>query len=249
MTGKNETTGPHQDMADMARPARAVMTLKHAVSAFAVYLVVSGVIAIWVHYTHAVPYRPWWLALVALIVALLATALHWYAHTRRQQEMVAIGAVLALSLVGLGVTDYSPAQSYKYWAAMTFILAAAALAIGWSRAQRQSLPLLSTLGIQLINWAATGVAIIGVFLLLKAGRLNYENTGLVLLLVLGLAAFLDGYRINWRFSLVGVLLFLSAIAAAFLEQYVWVVLFVMTALAALILFLEFHKRRKHRKQA
>ena len=239
MTDQQHETAGH-------KPEKVVMTLKHGLSAFAVYLVITGAIAIWLHVTRALPYQPGWLALVALFTAGLATVLHWYAHTRRQLELVAIGVVLALSLVGLGVTDYSPAKSYQYWAAMTFILAAFSLVIGWSRARRLGLAPVPSLGIQLINWAATGIAIAGVFMLLKAGRLNYENTGLVLLLLLGLATFLDGYRINWRFSLVGVLLFLFAMAAAFLEQYVWVVLFVMAALAGFILFLEFHRHRKHK---
>ena len=227
---------------------RRVMSLWHGLSAFAAYLAICSAIAVWIHYTHALAYKPWWLALVALVVAVLATLLHWYAHTRNQMELVAIGAVLALAILGLSVTDYSPAKSYQYWAAMTVILAASALIIGWSRARRLDLPIAQTLSVQVINWAATGVAIIGVFLLLKAGRLNFENTGLVLLVLLGLATFLDGYRINWRFSLVGVLLFLSAIAAAFLEQYVWVVLFIMTALAGIILFLEFHKRSRRKRK-
>ncbi len=155
---------------------------------------------------------------------------------------VSLTVTSILSILGIGVTDYSPLQSYRYWGAMTLVLAISALSIGWSRAHRLGLPVVKTLMTQFVHWTTTGIAVSGIFLLLKAGRLNYESTGLVLLILLGLATFLDGYRINWHFSLLGLLMFLLAIAAAYLEEYLWVLL-IMTTVIAIAVFL-WERRKK-----
>lgn len=170
------------------------------------------------------------------------------AHARQfPVEAIALTTALFLSILGVGITDYSPLQSYRYWGAMTLVLASSGMAIGWSRVHRLGLPVAKTLGTQLIHWAATGVAVGGILLLLKAGRLNYESTGLVLLIVLGLATFLDGYRINWRFSLVGLLIFVSGITAAYVEEYLWVLLVIATGVAVAVLLWERHERSRRRQ--
>lgn len=146
-------------------------------------------------------------------------------------EATALIAALILSLLGIGITDYSPGQSYRYWGGMTLVLAVAGIAIGWSTTRRLGMPARATLIAQLIHWCATGIAVTGVFLLLKAGRLNYENTGLVLLLTLGLSTFLDGCRVSWRFGLIGLLMFVTGIVAAYAEEYLWVLLIIAVGVA------------------
>ena len=163
-------------------------------------------------------------------------------------ETIALISALALSMLGIGITDYAPLQSYRYWGAMTLVLAAAGIAIGWSRAKKSGVPFSKTLTTQVVHWLTTVVAISGVYLLLKAGRLNYENTGLVLLMTLGVSTFLDGYRISWRFSLIGVLMFVTGIAAAYVEEYLWVLLIIAAAVATAIIYWERH-RKSRRLQA
>lgn len=170
------------------------------------------------------------------------------AATKFHMEGIALVVALTLALLGIGITDYSPLQSYRYWVAMMLILAVAGMAIGWSRAHRLGLPVTKAVGGQLIHWIATWVAVGGMFLLLKAGRLNYESAGLVLLVVLGLATFLDGYRINWYFSLVGLLIFVSGIVAAYVEEYLWVLLIISMGIAFVVLLWERHARDRRRQK-
>lgn len=174
------------------------------------------------------------------------TAIQHSISTRFHLEGIALAAALTSALLGIGITDYSPLQSYRYWIVMMLILALTGMAIGWSRARRLGLPVLKAVRGQLIHWIATWVAVGGILLLLKAGRLNYEGTGLVLLVMLGLATFLDGYRINWHFGLVGLLIFVSGIVAAFIEEYLWVLLVISTGIALLVFFWERHARANRR---
>ncbi len=162
-------------------------------------------------------------------------------------ETIALIGALALSMLGIGITDYAPLSSHRYWGAMTLVLAAAALVIGWSKAKRLGLPLKQALTTQVIHWLTTIAAIGGIFLLLKSGRLNYENTGLVLLMTLGFSTLLDGYRINWRFSLIGLLMFVTSIAAAYIEEYLWIMLIAATAAAGGVIYWEKHRKSKKQR--
>ncbi len=165
-------------------------------------------------------------------------------HNKKSMERVALAIVFILAMLGVGVTDYAPLQSLNYWGAMAIILALSGLIMGWSKARRLKQPVLQSLRVQIVHWIATGVAVFGIFLLLKAGRLNYEGTGLVLLIVLGLATFLDGYRLNLFFSLVGVFIFALAMIAAYIEEYLWGLLIVMFILGVIVFFWERHKLKE-----
>ena len=163
----------------------------------------------------------------------------------RKHQIVAVILILTLllSVIGIGITDYSPANAYGYWLLMTVILAVAGTAISWiNRAALPDQQIKKLLMTQFIHWVATAATVLGIFLLLKTGRLNYESVGLVLLLTLGLSTFLDGYRIDWRFSLLGVLMFLSAILATYIEEYLWIIIVITVILIILIVLWE---RRKN----
>ncbi|HHL31501.1 MAG TPA: hypothetical protein ENJ41_02870 [Oceanospirillales bacterium] len=186
------------------------------------------------------------MAVTTLVTAVLTTIIYWYTkHKHFHIEAISLTLALVLSVLGIGVTDYSPAQSYHYWSAMILILSVAGITIGWIRADQLSRPVSEILVTQIVHWVSTAVAVMGVLLLLKAGRLTFEGTGLVLLVLLGLATFLDGCRVSWYFSSIGVLMFVTAIAAAFIEQYLWVLLVAGVGIAIAALLLEKHKRTKN----
>ena len=72
----------------------------------------------------------------------------------------------------------------------------------------------------------------GAFTILHSDKLNPENTGLVILLILSLATVLDGLRVGWRFSLTGVFLGVSAIIAAHYESFMWMELLMAILIVA-----------------
>jgi len=82
----------------------------------------------------------------------------------------------------------------------------------------------------------------GVYLLLYTGRLNYESTGLIIELILGFSLFLDGRNLGWRYSLLGILVGGTAIVAAYVEEYIWVILLVSLCLWGITYYWE---KRRH----
>jgi len=150
-------------------------------------------------------------------------------------EMVII-LLIALSIIGIGITDYSPAESYKYWVAMVPIFCGACLILEWSRVRGQGFKWTTILRIQLIHWIGLLVAVRLVFEMLHKGRLDNENTGLVILLLLALSTFLAGIHLGWRLCLVGGFLGAALVAATYLEEYVWVLLIIGLAVLAIVFY-------------
>jgi membrane-bound acyltransferase YfiQ involved in biofilm formation len=68
--------------------------------------------------------------------------------------------------------------------------------------------------------------------------MTYEGSGLVILLILSLSTFLDGYQVGWRFYLAGIFLAITAILAAFIEEYMWILLVIAIASIVFSTYLE-----------
>jgi hypothetical protein len=152
-------------------------------------------------------------------------------------------ALTGLSLIGVGITDFSPAHSYWYWFAMAPIFAAASLVSEWARARGTGQRAVRILRTQLLTWLGLLVAIHIVFFLLHAGRMNYENTGLVILLLLALTTFNAGIHLGYHWCLLGAFLGLTLLLVAYLEEYVWVVVFLVVLAAVATLFVAKRKLR------
>jgi hypothetical protein len=118
-------------------------------------------------------------------------------------EIVFFGLIL-LSVVGMGISDFSTRYGLGYWLAMVPIFAASSI---------------------------LAVAVYLIFMLQRTGRLNQEDAGLVALIALALTTLLAGVHFDWRLIVLGALLGLTAAAAALVDQYFWVLLIPAVVLA------------------
>lgn len=141
-----------------------------------------------------------------------------------QIEEAILVLLLILSLIGIGITDFSPADGYGYWIIMVFVFALFAIIIGWLQSKHRSDDFKIILREQSIHWATSLLVVGGAFLVQKdEGK---TDIGLVTLLILSLATVLDGLRVGWRFSLVGLFLGVSAVIAAYTEHFFWIELLI-----------------------
>ena len=148
---------------------------------------------------------------------------------------IVIIVLIVLSTIGIGITDFSPADSYKYWVAMVPLFCGACLILEWSRVRGKGFKWTTILRTQLLHWAGLLVAVRLVFEMLHKGRLDNENTGLVILLLLALSVFMAGIHLGWRLCLVGGFLAAALVAATYLEEYVWVLLIIGLVVLAIAL--------------
>lgn len=205
---------------------------------------VLPVIGLALTYFYPLNSYQYWVGL--LLVASMGVAAFYASHAHRMgffEEIILVLAFL-LSLIGIGLTNYSPTSSVRFWMAMTLFMAIAGIVIGAVKSIERKDMAANMIVTQLIHWGATLLAVLGVFLLLQAGRLNYDNSALVLLLIIGLSTFLDGYRISWRFSLIGILVAGTAILAAFVEQFIWPVILLALILLIIAIFWERHRHKQ-----
>ena len=139
--------------------------------------------------------------------------------------LVTFMLLLVLAVIGVGITDYSPADAHKYWIFMVLVCAATSLLAGLSQSRgHQSRHSLSWVGVQLLHWSACIAAVLIVYSLVHAGRINNADAGLVLLLLLALTVFLNGAQMGPYFYLLGALLGFMTVTMAYIEQYIWFIL-------------------------
>lgn len=130
--------------------------------------------------------------------------------------------LLILSISGIAVTDFSPDDGYGYWIIMVFVFGAFAILIAWLQSKHNAGDFKEIVIDQSLHWSTSLVVVGGAFLLQKSGQLTPQSAGMVILLLLSLATMLDGLRIGWRFSLVGLFLGISSIIGAFYDFFLWI---------------------------
>jgi hypothetical protein len=146
--------------------------------------------------------------------------------------------LILLAIIGIGITDFSPAESHRYWFAMVPVFAGACLILEWSRARGKGQKWTTILRTQVLLWLGLLLAVRLAYLLLHTGRLDNENTGLIILLLLALTTFFAGIHLGWRLFIVGIFLGLALIGATYLEEFVWIFLFIAIVVVVIFLLLK-----------
>jgi hypothetical protein len=70
-----------------------------------------------------------------------------------------------------------------------------------------------------MHWLHTIIVVIAASFLNKSGQLTGVTADVVILLVLGLSAMLDGYHVGWEFSLLGFFLVGCAIIIGYIPAW------------------------------
>jgi len=159
-------------------------------------------------------------------------------------EEIILILLLILSLVGIGITDFSPADGFGYWLIMVVVFALCAILIGWLQSKHSAEDFKTILREQSIHWATSLLVVGGAFLVEKSERILPHDAGLVILLILSLATMLDGLRVGWRFSLVGLFLGTSAVIAALTEHFFWIEALIALAIVGATIAWEFWSAKR-----
>lgn len=141
-------------------------------------------------------------------------------HTRR----IVFIALVALSVIGIGVMDFSQKFALWYWLAMAPIFAGASLAMTWKNAHQLDTTAGRHIQRQLLHWLVLVVALLLVFLMQKYNTLDPGSAGLMALLMLAMMCLLAGVHFEWRMAVLGGILTLTFIAGVFVESFFWILL-------------------------
>ena len=158
----------------------------------------------------------------------------------RTDEVVVV-AVMVLSMIGVGITDFSPGVSHWFWVIMVPVFGVACTFLGWTQKEHGGPNWTILMRNQIVLWVGLLVAVQLVYLLLHAGRLDNENTGLIILLLLALTVFTSGIQLGWRLCVVGFLLAVALVMATYLEEFTWLfVLLTAVVIAGIYLASKFN---------
>ena len=146
-------------------------------------------------------------------------------------------ALMALAVIGVGITYFLPDKSYRYWVAMIPVFGIGCTSIEWSRLRRQDLGIWKTVRNQLIHWFGVLVSVYLVHTLLNIQQLTKQNAGLIVLLVLALGTFLAGIQLGWRLFVLGAFLWIILVMAAYLQGSLWVMILIGVVMISLFIYL------------
>lgn len=91
--------------------------------------------------------------------------------------------------------------------------------------------------VQLLHWIGLLAAVALIYFLFKrTGRIDYNQLALISLLALSLTTFLAGVHFDWRFMVVGLVLGACVAGAAFVEQFMWMIVIPIVVALVLIVF-------------
>lgn len=161
-------------------------------------------------------------------------------------DVVLFIGIVFLALLGVGITNYRVDNAYSYWSYMLVFLAL--MTTAWGGWRSKKLGLLQggkLLYQQAILWGAALIAVAVIYRLLEAGRINVDTTGLLVLLMLTFATFVDGMLVSWKLYVVGALLLLTLLMAAYVGQFLWIILLAAVVLIALVLIFVVWKIRSY----
>jgi len=130
--------------------------------------------------------------------------------------------LMALSFLGLVITDFSRRDGYGYWMFMVLVFGMLSMFVSWLQAKKNENNIGEIVRVQGLHWLHTFI-IVGVSSFLnKSGELTELSANLVILLILALATMLDGMRIGWQFSLLGFFLALCSLIIVYIDGFIWV---------------------------
>ena len=146
--------------------------------------------------------------------------------------------LLALALIGMGLTETTKGGGALYWLIVLWIYALFSLARAWMRAREQHDSVWSEIHLHFFHWLGALVALHIVFLLERNDIMNRDAASDASLVILALSSYLAGLHFERLFVLIGIVLAIMAVVGAFVEQYTLWLIVIPASLIAAWLFLK-----------
>jgi hypothetical protein len=172
----------------------------------------------------------------------MTPAIHHPALAKKTIVQAVAGlALVALAFAALALSDVSTSGTAALWSGVVAVygLVSAALEY-WYRSSSRSLG--RRVAEVALHWFGVLVAIHLVYFFVGTGRMANADTGLTSALIIALGAYTAGIQGNWRFTVVGGVVAAGTLAAAWIEQYLWV--FAGLGILSLVVLIVGSRRRR-----
>ena len=126
--------------------------------------------------------------------------------------------LLALALIGMGLTQATDSGGALYWLILLWIYALFSLARAWHQARERQESIWPHIHLHFFHWLGALMALHIVFVLERNEILDRNAASDVSLVVLALSSYMAGLHFERLFVLIGITLAIMAVAGAFVEQ-------------------------------
>ena len=150
--------------------------------------------------------------------------------------------MLALSFIGLMISNTSENGAWIYWRAMVFVFAVLSIFLSWYLRSKQRVNMPSTIWREVVQWVGLGFAVYLISIFVNVGVIGQFQAGLMTLTLLALNTFTTGIYVEATFLAIGVALGLFALAAAIFIKYVYTIMLPITIGVVLLLIWISRKR-------
>ncbi len=154
-------------------------------------------------------------------------------HHWKMRFLVAL-TMLALSFIGLVVSDVWRHGAWVYWRIMIPVFAVLSLFLSWYLRKNHKNVTAVTLWHELLHWIGLGLAVYLVSIFTNSGLIGRFEAGLMTLMLLSLTTFLSGIYVEPTFFVIGLLLGVFAAGASIFAEYVYTVMLPLTVVAILL---------------
>lgn len=143
--------------------------------------------------------------------------------------------LVAAALIGVAMTNSAKTQAYLYWWVLMAIEAVVITvwAIWLSHQQVLNKPIRLVLYEQLVLWLAALAAVFLIYRLMGLGLVDINAAGLLMLLILAFATFIDGALVSWKLFLVSLIFIITLLFASYVEKFIWALILISLTIAAL----------------
>ena len=152
--------------------------------------------------------------------------------------------LIGTSIAGFALTNYAPERASWYWVLVLPAFAAVPIWHTWTTIRKDDKTNWPIIRKQIYHWLALLIAIQVLFVLIRNDTINGRSGSLVALLLMALTCANVGISFDWVFIVVGAVLAMAVLVAAWFQEYVWLVLLALGLAFAVLLLLQYYTRPK-----
>ncbi|MGQ0593873.1 MAG: hypothetical protein ACT4QB_14875 [Gammaproteobacteria bacterium] len=152
-------------------------------------------------------------------------------------DLMVLCGTLGLAFLGVAITYVNKDVSYLYWLTMVPVFGTLCFVARRSRSRGTGVKWSRLFLTELLHWGGLLLAVALIYMLLSAGKIPRDTTGMVTLLLFALVTFLYGVHLDRRFLGVGIFLGLSYVVMTYLAAYIWILLIIAALAVSVAMFL------------
>lgn len=159
------------------------------------------------------------------------------ARSSRRLDLWLFVLMLALALIGVGITELRETGGRLYWLTLVLVYGFISLVRSWPRAGGRGRGVWPHIRAQVFHWMG---ALVAIYIVLLFEGVDIDSRGAAAdhsLLILALSCYLAGVHFNWTYLPLGALLAVMSVGLGFLDQFSLFTLLVPLAILAIWLIL------------